>query len=201
MNEPLIYSNVTRHENMRWQDYVKLPGYSFSYLKRASSGGTASYFTPTDKMRLGTISDAILMQQDEVDMKDPLFPHARNIASALMSTWGAQIKSFQCQVSYSGTVTCGEFGMEVKGRTDWELKNHAIIDLKITEATNLPELVKFMGYDNQQNNYCGLAALPTAYILAYNHKLKRCLPLLRLPYDPHSQWWKDKIIREYGTIC
>lgn len=183
---------------MPWQEYAALPGYSFSYLKR-EVGGQSPYFTMTDKMRLGSLVDAILMQPDEINMKDPLFSDAKLIAGEILAIWGKQIAGFKCQMSYSGAVNYAGVSMQTKGRSDWELPGHAIVDLKITEATDVRSLIMFMGYDNQQNNYCALAGVPVAYILAYNPKLRRCLPLVSLPYNPDNQFWKDKVLK-FGNV-
>lgn len=198
----LSYSDIQRYENMPWQDYVKLPGYSFSYLKREVQGVSPA-FTPSNKVLRGSLVDAILMQQDDVDMRSALFPEAKIIASALIAEFGEIICCFTSQDSYTGTLSYAGLRMPVKGRLDWRLqvagKTKAVIDLKITEATNIKELIKFMKYDAQQNNYMGLSQGTRAYILPYNPKLKKVLSIEPLEYDENNSFWIEKVLK-FGKV-
>jgi len=61
----ITYHSITRYDNLHWEDYIKLPGYSFSWLKRENSG-YVSEFKPTDKMKLGSLVDALLTSPETV---------------------------------------------------------------------------------------------------------------------------------------
>ena len=194
----ITHSNIKRYDNLDWQSYQAMPQYSFSFLKREHNG-SAPHFVTNDKMKLGSMIDAILTSPATVDVTDPLFKVGRAIASNIMKMFGNEIKQFKPQVSYSGTATLGGFHLPVKGRLDWLLEGHAVCDLKVTDATDIATLIKFMRYDDQMFNYCGLAGVGKAYIFAYSKKLGKPLHPFALVKKPTSKFWEDKIIK-FGTI-
>ncbi len=194
----VTYTNVKEYKDLPFEQYVKLKGLSHSFLKREKSG-IAEHVVVNEKMRLGSMVDAFLTQPDEIDFNSPLFSAGREIAITIKHQFGSVIKHLEPQISYTGTLEFNGFKIESQGRLDWLLRGHAVIDLKVTEATDLKPLIKFMGYDNQMWHYTGFAGVPTSYILAYSTKLKKCLPLIEIPRTQRNEFWEQKILK-HGSI-
>lgn len=168
----LHYSNIVRYEGLSFEDYLKLPGYSHSFLKREYMG-MVDEIVITDNIRIGKMVDGILMDPEAVDMNDQLYPIARKIAVDIKNTFGAIIPQFKAQVSFTANIEHAGFSMETKGRLDWELPKHAVIDLKVTKMRDIPALIKFMGYDNQTWHYGHLSEVKDAYLMIHSIPLKR----------------------------
>lgn len=194
----ITYSSIIRYDNLPWQEYLALLGYSFSWLKRESSG-SVSYFEPSEKMKLGSMVDAILTAPHQVDVLDPQYRHGRMIAGYIIKEFGSLIDAFVPQVSYTGIAECNGFKLPVKGRLDWLLHQHAVCDLKVTDATDIAALIKFMKYDEQMFNYTGLAGVDKSYIFAYSKKINKPLPPVCIKRAVTSEWWEEKIIK-FGTV-
>jgi hypothetical protein len=193
----ITYTNITRYDNLPWQEYVKLPGYSFSWLKRENHGHV-SEFKPTDKMKLGSLVDALLTSPDTVtaaDIASENFRAAVKIASQIKCKFGFALPSLKSQVSYTGTANFKGIALPVKGRLDWLLEGYAVTDLKVTDAVDVATLVRFMKYDDQMFNYCGLAGLDVAYILAYSKKLRMPLDPFVIKKPATSEFWEEKILK------
>jgi hypothetical protein len=156
-------------------------------------------FVVSEKMKLGSMVDAFLTQPDEVDFKSPWFNIGRQIAIRIKEDFGSIIKHLEPQISYTAELEFNGFTMPTTGRLDWLLRGQAVVDLKVTEATDLKSLIKFMGYDNQMWNYGGLAGVNKSFILAYSTKLKKCLPLIEIPRQDRNEFWESKILR-FGTV-
>ena len=196
----ITYSNIKSLPNVPFESYLKLDGFSHSFLKREVNG-VAPYMEISDKMRLGSIVDGLLMQPNQVDIKDPQYSIAVKMAIEIKQTFGDLIKNFVSQMSYTGTAEHQGFKMPVCGRLDWLLPKHAVIDLKCTGAKNDKEFIAFishMGYHNQMFNYCGLSETKVAYIIPYSTTSKKCLSVVKIPIRPTNFFWAEKILK-YGT--
>lgn len=194
----ITYSDIKRYENVPFEQYRKLGGYSFSFLKREVAG-VSPEFIASDKVKLGSLVDAILMQPDEADISSPLWNDAAKIASHIKSTFGTLIPSFKSQRSYTGIMSHAGLSLRVTGRTDWEIDQLAIVDLKVTSATSdrqFAALISHMGYDNQQWNYARLAGAKAAYLLPYSSVAKKPLSVVKLPItSDYNEFWASKILK------
>lgn len=200
----LTYSNIQRFENMPFEDYLRMANnnneryYSHSFLKSEQSG-TSPLFITSNNVKLGKMVDSILMSPDEVDVSAPEFSHARKIASEIKLKFGHLIKNFVPQVSYVGQLSYRGLVMNVCGRLDWELPNHSVIDLKVTEAKSDKEFAKViehMGYGNQMFNYRGLAGVRQSFLLPYSTTAKACLSVVKMEYSPSAEkFWTDAVIK------
>ena len=156
-------------------------------------------FNVTDKMRLGSIVDAFLTQPEEIDIYSPLYNIGREIAIHIKDVFGSLISHFEPQISYTSDIEFNGLKMPTTGRLDWLLRGQAVIDLKVTEATDLKPLIKFMGYDNQMWNYTGMARVNKSFILAYSTKIKKCLPIIEIPRQERNEFWESKILK-FGSV-
>lgn len=195
----LTYSNIKRYDNLPFDDYLKLGGYSHSFLKR-ERGGVAEDLTITDNIRIGALVDAILTEPAKVDMASPLYPVARDIAHAIKSKFGSLINQFEKQVSYTAEVTYQGFTMPVTGRLDFLLPKFAVVDLKVTRSVNLQDLIDYMGYKNQMWNYCKMAGVNTAYLMIYSMPGKK-VEVIRLDCSSdENEFWQEKTLK-FGSVA
>lgn len=164
--------------------------------------GITPYFKVTDKIRLGSLVDALLTQDDKFDFSDPLAKDAMRIASHIKSVFGGMIELFKPQISYTSKLQLGAFSMNVTGRLDWELPNHAVIDLKVTGAKSDKEFTAYidhMGYKNQLWNYAKMGGFKKAYIVAYSATSKKCLNVVSVPIEDRNEFWETSILN-FGSV-
>lgn len=195
----IIYTDIVRYDNLPAKNYFQLRGKSHSYLKRENNG-VLPEFVETPKIIIGKLVDAILTDPDNVDTSNQHYPIARDIAIHIKNTFGDLIKRFKPQISYTATLNYNGLKMPSQGRLDWELPRHAVLDLKITEATSLDALVKFMGYDNQGWHYCKMANVTKFYIIAYSTKLGKCFPPFFIDCSSnYNEFWAKGVLK-FGTV-
>lgn len=172
--------------------------YSHSFLKSEQSG-VSPLFVASQKVKLGKMVDSILMSPDEVNPAEPEFKIGRKIASEIKRQFGPMISNFVPQLSYTGCLNYKGIVMNVCGRLDWLLTNHAVIDLKVTDAKTDKEFAKiidYMGYDNQLFNYRGLAGVNKSFIIPYSTKAKACLSVVELEYSHSAEkFWIDSVLK------
>lgn len=194
----ITFTNIQRHDNLPFGDYLKLSGFSHSFLKRERMGITEE-LTITDNIRTGSLVDAILTEPAKANMSDPLYPAARDIAAKIKSNFGSFISFFQKQVSYTAEAEFQDFVMPVKGRLDFLLPGVAVIDLKVTKSKDLKPLIDFMGYSNQMWNYCKFPGLKTAYLMIYSIPLKKTEIVKIDCSSATNPFWEEKIIK-FGKV-
>lgn len=194
----ITISQVVQYNSVPFQKYQELPGYSTSFLKQ-QKGGIKPDFVMTDKVRVGSIVDAILTEPGKVDMCSPLYPAAREIAFKLKEAFGDIFKQMVPQVSYTGVVEYAGMKMRVRGRLDFLLPKLAVIDLKVTDATDLDALITFMKYREQMFLYCKFAGVDKAYLIFYVKKTKKCI-VKYIDCSGCSEWWQAKIM-EFGVAA
>jgi hypothetical protein len=194
----IIYSNIQRYDNLPFEDYLKLPGFSHSFLKRERSG-VAEDLKMTDNIRVGSLVDSILTEPRKADMYSPLYPYAREIAAVIKNRFGSFIDKFQKQVSFTTDVSFGDFTMPVKGRLDFLVAAMAVVDLKVTMSRDLRSLIEFMGYKNQMFNYCKMPKVDTAYLMIYSVPLKKTEIIKVDCQGNRNAFWEEKIIK-FGKV-
>lgn len=196
----ILYKNTQRFESIPFEQYLKLGGYSHSFLKSQKNGITP-YFKMTDKIRLGSLVDALITQDDRFDFSDQLAKDAMKISNQIKDTFGGMIELFKPQISYTSILEYCGLSMKVTGRLDWELPKHAVIDLKVTGAKSDKEFAAYidhMGYKNQLWNYAKMGGFKKAYIVAYSAVAKKCLNVVSVPIGDRNEFWESKIL-EFGT--
>jgi hypothetical protein len=190
----ITYSNIVRHDNLPFQDYLKLEGYSFSFLKREING-INPHLEITNNIRLGSMVDAILTEPEKVDYSDPIYKPAKEIAALIRSKYSSLLFAFQKQVSFTAIANFGGFEMPVTGRLDYLLIDHAVIDLKVTMSKDIHALIQFMKYDNQLWNYCKMAKVDKAYLMIHSVPLKKTELIALNCADNMNEFWADKILK------
>jgi hypothetical protein len=186
--------DIQRLEGLSFEDYLKLPFYSNSYLK-AEVGGVTPEFIPTSKVNKGKLLDAMIC--NEIIKSFEHFNEIKWLYFHLQKTYG-WLKIAKTQVSYTGTFCYENFEMPFKGRLDLELPN-AVIDLKYTEEkrSNFRNLIEHMGYINQVWAYAKISNKPKAYILMVNKKCES--ELIEIPLSERNYFYEEKILK-FGNI-
>lgn len=196
----ITFSNIVRHDNIPFEDYLSIDGKSHSYLK-GETWGESKVFKETDKIKIGKMVDAILTEPEKVNMLDPLYPMSAIIATKIRMRFGQHIERMEKQVSYTATLSFLDHSMPAKFRLDFLLPGILVLDLKITHEPiqKIPALVDFMGYKNQLFGYAKVAQVPRAYLLFYSVPSNKC-ELFDVPVTETNTFWRDKILR-FGTVA
>lgn len=193
----LTYNNVKRYDNMPFDEYLALPGYSHSSIK---NGGQK--IERTDAMQLGSLVDGILTDPGSVKMTDPQYKMAKEIAREITSSFGVMMKSLVSQVSFTAElwreVRGGKFVLPVKGRLDFLLEGFAVVDLKVTKSKDIRDTMPIFRYDNQLFHYAGLAGVPKAYLAAYSRP-RKVTDMLFMNLSTGADFWAEAAA-EYGTF-
>lgn len=195
----ITVSNIVMMESIPFQEYLQLPGLSHSFLKREVNGITPD-LEITDNIRLGSMVDAILTEPGKADMTSHLYEPAKAIAYEIKSKFAAAIKAFRKQVSYTAEMNMDGFIMPVKGRLDFLIPGHAVVDLKITKMKDLPALIEHMGYKNQLWSYCQMAQVKVAYLMIYSVPAKKVYLIKIDCSQPGNLFWEEKILK-FGKVA
>lgn len=195
----IIYENTIEHMSMPFEDYLKLDGYSHSFLKQQRNG-VAEEINVTQMMKLGKIVDAILTEPSVADMTDPQYNTAKIFAHEITSVFGSVISQAEKQVSFVSMARFLDFVMPTKGRLDFLIRKHAVIDLKITKLSDVNALIEFFGYKNQLWHYCKMAKVDHGYLIIYSIPLKRVIPVYVNCSDGHNPFWAEHIT-SFGKIA
>ncbi len=194
----ITYSNIKRFDNLPFEDYLKLDGYSHSFLKR-EHGGITTELTITDNIRLGKLVDGIITEPKTVDMSDVLYPVAKRIAYDITKNFGDLIKQFDKQVSFTANTEFNGFTMPTKVRLDFLLPGHAAIEMKVTMSKDIDSIIKFMGYENQVWHQRQMAKVNKGYFLFHSVPLKKTIILTADCSGDHNQFWAEKTLM-FGKV-
>lgn len=180
----MIVSNLTTYKDLPWQDYIKLPGLSFSGTK------DFAITEPTYKMKLGTALDQYLTEPHNYDgfEVDMIRKAAVEVRKKLGTLWPKLYK----QYSYTCTLSHGGFSLQHKGRTDFVIPGKILIDLKFVETS----VASHFDYPSQLSGYSLSLGCPVAYILEMSRKNgARFIPITIKP----DFWIKQILLR--GEVC
>jgi hypothetical protein len=189
--------NIQQHLDIPFEEYLKMPGYSNSFLK-SEKQGTTPFFNVTENVRIGKLVDGMITGE-EFDFRDELYPTAKLIADKIKSDFGALINVFQKQVSYTAEFKLGEFVMPSRGRLDFLIPNMAVADLKVTKSKDIESLIKFMGYENQMWSYCKYAKVKFAFLIIHSIPLKKTIIKKIDCSSDYNEFWGEKILK-FGTV-
>lgn len=175
--------NVKYHPNIEWEDYLNLPGYSFSYLKNDGAAINVG-----DGIRIGKAVHTYLLKPKEYNWEhaDIVIPIARRLKDFYIP--GMEVEcGITAEFHYDGLF------MPYRGMPDEHMKKRLVIDYKIING-DLGGYVKNFKYDEQLRGYMMPPECPLALIIAYNKKTKAVQTEIIKP-DP--RWWIYKI-KQYG---
>lgn len=174
------------YENLPFEEYLKLPGYSFSTIK-----ADKQIIAKTPKMNLGSNVDSYLNPPGNFDGNINI---VKPIALCLKNRVGDLYYKFKKQVSITADFIHEDMRMKYKGRLDWGLERMIVIDIKVSE--NIFSTINYFGYPNQISGYCLGFECNTGLILSAHPKTYQTnLINITLNYD----WWERQILK-YGDI-
>lgn len=183
--------NVQFYPDIPFEDYLALPGYSFSWLK---SGGQK--IEPTPKMRLGTMVHTYLLSAREYDHGEgselvrPLAVALKGILKPVLNYCTPEL-AVTADFVYEGMV------LKYKGRIDLPVvsKPHLslVIDIKVTEQ-DVRKGIDFFHYDFQVSGYALPIGASKAVIVGVNRKTKA---VQVVPVKVETGFW-ERMTLKYG---
>jgi hypothetical protein len=194
----LTYKNIQRHDDIDFKDYLKIGGYSHSWLKHQKNGICPPMYV-TDNMKVGSLVDNILTEPKKADMSSPFYPGCKDIAFRIKENFGDMIKAFQKQISYTADIQHKEWVMKTTGRLDFLLPKHCVVDLKCTQSKDVKALIAFMGYENQVWHYCKMAGVEKAYLMVYSIPNKKTEIFYLDCSSNFNQFWANKVM-DFGSV-
>lgn len=177
---------------MPFEDYIKLPGASYSGIKYYERGGARA--DVTDKMRFGSLVDAYLFEPDKYNGEQ--YDLVRPVAVAAVQHLGAAIRLGRRQLVVTCTMIHGGFKLRYKGRVDLFVGG-VVIDYKVSDMPLLSAIHHF-GYNNQVNGYAIPLQAKTSIIFSISPK-----PPYRVQMQPIPNsliYWQQAVLK-YGTQC
>lgn len=179
---------------MDFEEYLKLPYYSHSFLK-AERNGMTDEFLGSYKVKIGSMVDAILCETGKINMLDEHYPIAKSIAFEIKKVFGSYIAKFQKQVSYTTDLVYEYHSMPAKVRLDFLLPGHASIDLKVTHEKDVHALIKYMGYQNQLWHQCKCSGVKKQYIMIHSVPLRKTFMIDLGVVTERNEFWENKILK------
>lgn len=181
----MIVTNVRFYEDLSFDEYLKLPGYSNSSLKGLN-------ITETPAMRFGTNVHQILLEPAKVERHDQ---KERAAAKALKaSAVGPIIKYGKPELSVTADFEYEGFVFHWKGRIDLAFPDKMVIDFKVSKL-DIKKSIDFFRYDRAVAGYCLAIKAPHAFILSVHpEKHSTQIEMVQPDYD----FWKIKCL-EYGV--
>jgi hypothetical protein len=196
----ITYNNIIRHDNIQFEEYLKMPGYSQSFLKSERHGLKAE-IEITNNIRLGKLVDGILTEPATVNMRDELYPVAKGVVNEIKNFFGFALPHFKTQVSYTADVMYNGFTLPTKSRLDFLLEKQLVLDLKVTMSKDFRGIIDWMGYENQVWHYSKSAQVPKGFLLMHSVPLKKT-QLFTVPMPDSNSFWENKVIKfgNHGEI-
>lgn len=168
----ITFSEHKQHEPMAFDEYMRMKGYSHSYLKY-NQGGSVPQIEVTLKMQLGSIVDAILTGGKSFPPTTEMYQEAKAIAYYMgnnMPYLGRLRKQIPCTAiaEYAG------LQLSMKTLPDFLLPRIATVEMKVSDihSKQAEAMIQHMGYDNQCFIERSLANVPKSYLLVYCRKSK-----------------------------
>lgn len=174
-------TNVQYYHNLPFEDYLALPGISYSGIKGFSG-------PPNAGMSLGTKVHAYLLEPNTYTWEDA--ETVKAIAAVIRPILGPALAvldkevAFTCDMEYNGMV------LHYKGRADLLKAGRIVVDLKVLGGALQPAIERF-GYQDQISGYCLATGSPLGLIVAYNRAKKKG-EMQRI--QPNVEYWRYQIV-------
>jgi hypothetical protein len=195
----ITISNQIIHDSIPFSEYLALPGYSHSFLKR-EVGGVLPAMDISEGMQIGSLVDAIITEPGAANMGHPSYDTAKTIAYHLKRDYQWLFDGSKKQVNMTANFTHQGLTLPVKGRADFWIPDHMVIDLKVTNSRDSRAIISHMGYLNPLWGYAKMAGVKKGAWLFYSKPLKKCLPLIEVDLSSDvNAFWMDKIMK-FGKV-
>lgn len=190
----LTFTNQQNHGKPDFQEYLKAPGYSHSFLKN-NINGTMPFVPTTDKMHFGTLVDAILCNTG-ADMSHPQYRIACKVAAHITNhvPW---LTSALSQQHMTATVNYVGLSLPIRSLPDFYVQGLATVDLKVSDihSKNAAKHIAHMQWENQVFMQRGCANVERGYVLLYCLKDKQ---IVFTRVHGGIEWMGDMVLN-FGT--
>lgn len=179
--------NVKYHPDLSWEQYLQLPGLSFSSLKEFTGPETYG-------MHIGKLVHRYVLKPKEYNYEeaDVVMP----IAAELIKFVGYDIlRQAICECPMTADFCSQGFVFNWRGIPDFQIPKVIVVDFKIIAGGTLRGYIERFKYDGQLRGYMMPVRAELGLIIAYN-RAKRRVELE--PIKPDNDFWRDVTIR-YGT--
>lgn len=162
LSRGLTVQDVKIHD-CNWEDYLRLPGISFSGLKEKPE--------MNEGIRIGSLVHKYILKPSEYNYESPEI--VRPIANALINFVGhSLINQMVCEKGVTAKFVIDQIVLLWKGMPDMFFINNIIIDFKIISG-DLDLYVNRFRYKDQLRGYMFPLNCLKGLIIAYNKKKKR----------------------------
>lgn len=177
----MTISNRQYHNCPTFDDYLKLPGNSFSSL-RGFNG------TTTEKMRLGTSVHQYLT--DPAAFKGDLrIRIIKPLAMTLKAMVGDLWEYLEHRICVTADFEHEGFVLKYRGELDSGIKGKIVIDYKIGE--NVRKSMNFFAYPDQLSGYAAGIDARHAFLIGINPKTFKTDVIQIVP---DWTWWESQIV-------
>jgi hypothetical protein len=173
-------TNVKYYNDLPFEDYLKMPGTSFSSMK--------GEIPQSAGMALGSRVHQYLNEPEKYDWQQAQI--VRPIAAALRGIVGEAFKYLQREVAFTADFIHNGMKLQYKGRADMLRTNTIVIDFKVLSGS-LESACNRFGYPDQLSGYALPNGCPIALIIAYNKITKKTETKL---IKPNPTFWEYQIV-------
>lgn len=168
-----------------FEDYLKLPGHSFSSIKNEG----VEFSAPSKKMILGTHVHNYLLESEKYTYED--IEIVRPVAMELKRVIGPLFTHLLPEVAVTAEFLFEGLVMSYKGRGDLVFPGHVLIDIKVSEMP-LHKSLEYFRYDRQVSGYAKGFDCRAAFIIQINPKTKK-VTIYNVPLS--FDWWEKQVLR------
>jgi len=174
-------TNLQYYNSLEFEDYLAMPGTSFSSLKDEVIPVSAG-------MQLGTRVHNYLLEPEKYDWQQG--PTVKKITEALQKHLGDAFTYLEKEVAFTADFTHNGMLLHYKGRADLMKAGRIVIDLKILAGALQPSIERF-NYDKQISGYCLATGAALGLIIAYN-KAKNIVEIKAI--KPSADFWEYQVV-------
>lgn len=174
--------NLQYHNNIPFDEYLALPGHSYSSIKGFQGA-------PNTGMQLGTRVHQYLNEPAHYDWENA--EHVRKIAGAIRTFLGDSFLHLNKEVAFTCDLIHNGMILKYKGRADALAPGRLVVDYKVLSGT-LAAAVKHFNYDRQISGYCIATGASRGLIISYNKYTNRTEHTM---IQPCQKWWDYQIVR------
>lgn len=178
----MIISDLKYYHNLDFDQYIALPGFSFSGFK--------GDVPDSPGLRLGHMVHTYLLEPTRFDWNHSHMNEVKRIAAAIRGKLGVLLPTMQKELSITANFHHNGLTLPYKGRIDLGVPGSLIIDLKILSGS-LHSAIERFGYDHQLSGYCVATSTPIAMIVSFNKKIKDVESAI---ITPSKDWWQYRVL-------
>lgn len=178
----MTITNTEYHRDLSFEDYLNLPGTSFSGIKGFEGD-------PTPGMRLGTRVHAYLNEPKKYDWQQAAL--VTPIAKELRAYLGESFKYLEKEIAFTADFMHNGMLLKYKGRADMLKIGRLVVDIKVLSGSLTAAIERF-GYARQVSGYCLATGAVLGLIVAYN-KQKQKVEVKSI--KPSADWWEYQCVR------